>query len=63
MSERLHSGKISWNDLHEASFKELKKTYKVNDQNLEIQVRRHLDSASMEERRDVYKTVWDKHRK
>ena len=53
-------GKVTWNDLHEATFKELKKTYKLNDRALENSVRKHLDGANAKERRDMYKTVWDK---
>ncbi len=52
--------KVTWNDLHNATFKELKQKYKLNDKQLENQVRRHLDGANPQERRDVYKTVWDK---
>ena len=52
--------KITWNDLFTGTFKELKKTYKVNDTQLETQVRRHMDGANPQERRDLYKTVWDK---
>jgi hypothetical protein len=54
------NGKVTWNDLHSATFNELKKTYKLNDRQLENQVRRHLDGANANDRRDVYKTVWDK---
>lgn len=52
--------KISWSDLHNASHQELKKTYKLNDRQLENQVRRHLDGANAQEREKLYKTVWDK---
>lgn len=52
--------KVTWNDLHCATFKELKKTYKLNDQQLEHQVRKHMDGASSEQRSALYKTVWDK---
>lgn len=52
--------KVTWNDLHSATFKELKKTYRLNDTQLENQVRRHLDGANPKERRDLYKAVWDK---
>jgi len=52
--------KVTWNDLHNATFKELKTKYKLNDRQLENQVRRHLDGANDKERRDIYKTVWDK---
>lgn len=52
--------KITWQDIHCATFKELKKTYKLNDRQLEQQVRSHMDGANASERRDLYKTVWDK---
>ncbi len=52
--------KVTWNDLHNATFKELKKTYKLNDRQLEHQVRKHMDGAKSEERSTLYKTVWDK---
>lgn len=51
--------KVTWNDLHSATFQELKRTYKLNDMQLEQQVRKHMDGASPEERRGLYKTVWD----
>lgn len=52
--------KVTWGDLHSATFGELKKTYKLNDRQLENQVRRHMDGANSQERRDLYKQVWDK---
>jgi hypothetical protein len=52
--------KVTWSDLHEATFKELKKTYKLDDRQLENQVRRHMDGANAKERSDLYRTVWDK---
>jgi hypothetical protein len=54
------TGKVTWQDLHAATFKELKKTYKLNDQQLEQSVRKHMDGANAGERRDLYKAVWDK---
>ncbi len=54
------TAKVTWNDLHHATFKELKKTYKLNDKQLENQVRHHMDGANAAERRDLYKAVWDK---
>jgi hypothetical protein len=56
----MSKGKVTWNDLHTATFKELKSTYKLNDRQLENQVRRHMDGAGNSERRELYKTVWDK---
>ncbi len=52
--------KVTWNDLHCATFKELKKTYRLNDRQLENAVRNHMDGANAQERRDLYKQVWDK---
>jgi hypothetical protein len=52
--------KVTWNDLHSATFKELKKTYKLNDRQLENQVRNHLDGANAGERRGLYEKVWNK---
>lgn len=51
---------VTWGDLHNATFKELKKTYRLNDMQLENQVRKHMDGANPQERRDLYKAVWDK---
>lgn len=52
--------KVSWNDLNEATHKELKLKYKLNDRELEKQVRYHLDGASPDDRRDIYEKVWYK---
>lgn len=52
--------KVTWGDLHNATFKELKKTYKLNDRQLENQVRKHMDGANNKERRELYNTVWNK---
>jgi hypothetical protein len=54
------NNKVTWNDLHNATPGELKAKYKLNDRQLENQVRRHMDGANPSERRDLYKTVWDK---
>lgn len=51
---------ISWNDLHNGTHQELKVKYKLTDRELENQVQRHLDGASAAEKRNIYKTVWDK---
>jgi hypothetical protein len=56
----MSNNKVTWNDLFSGTFKELKKTYKLNDQQLEQNVRRHMDGANVQDRRDLYKTVWDK---
>ena len=59
--KKIDSQKVTWNDLHSATFRELKKTYRLTDQQLEHQVRSHLDGANAEERRIMYGTVWNKH--
>jgi hypothetical protein len=50
--------KITYGDLFNATFKDLKKTYKLTDRQLEQGVRKHLDGANAKERRDLYQTVW-----
>jgi hypothetical protein len=50
--------KVTWGDLQNATHKELKKVYKLDDRQLENQVRRHLDGATAKERRDMYGNVW-----
>jgi hypothetical protein len=55
--------KISWNNLHEATQDELRKTYKIGngkkaDSVLENQVRGHLDGANQKERRDFYQQFY-----
>lgn len=52
--------KVTWNDLHNATQQELRKTYKLNDRQLENQVRYHLDGANAAERRKLYETVYAK---
>lgn len=50
--------KITYGDLFNGTFKDLKKTYKLTDRQLEQGVRKHLDGANAKERRDLYQTVW-----
>jgi len=52
--------KVTWNDLHNGTQQELKKTYKLNDREFEKQVRRHMDGANAKERRGLYETVFGK---
>jgi len=52
--------KVTWNDLNSATQQELRKTYKLNDRQLEIQVRHHLDGANASDRRRMYETVYAK---
>lgn len=56
-------GKITWSDLNNGTIQELKKTYKLNDRQLEMGVRRHLDGASPEQRREMYEKVWTPEKK
>lgn len=50
--------KVTWNDLHNATQHELKKTYKLSDRQFEQQVRSHMDGANTQERRKFYETVY-----
>lgn len=52
--------KVTWNDLKEATQNELKKTYKLNDRELERQVRHHMDGANATERRQLYSDTYIK---
>jgi hypothetical protein len=51
-------GKITWSDLQNGTYADLKKTYKLTDRQLEMGVRNHLDGSSIQEKRDMYKKVW-----
>ncbi len=51
--------KVTWNDFHEATQHELRKTYKIGygkegDRKLEVAIRDHLDGANAKERREFY---------
>lgn len=52
--------KVKWNDIKEATQQELKKTYKLNDRQLEKQIRGHLDGANQSERRGLYQELYGK---
>lgn len=52
--------KVTWNDLHNASQSELKKTYKLTDRQMEKAVRKHLDGANATERRQVYQQFYSR---
>jgi hypothetical protein len=55
--------KMSWYDIQVLNHNELKKKYKTDDNGLEKGIRPHMDGANAQERRDLYKTVWDKKEK
>ena len=57
------SSKITWQDLHNATFADLKKTYKLSDRQLEQGVRKHLDGATAQERSSLYEKVWTPEKK
>lgn len=50
-------------DYEEASPKELKKTYKLNDRQLENAYRKHLHGASTPEYRKAYEMLYRRNRK
>lgn len=52
--------KITWSDIHSATQAELKKTYRLNDRQLEGAVRQHLYGANVTERRELYQTMYGK---
>lgn len=56
------TGKVTWNDLLNASANELKKTYKLNDRQLENQMKKHLKGATSEQRSTIYGQVWSNKR-
>lgn len=53
----------TWNDFHEAKPAELKRTYKLNDTQLENSYRKHLYGASPSERRNMYEQLYRKNRR
>ena len=56
--------KVTWNDLSEATSADLRRVYKLNDKQLEGQVRKHMDgSTNNAERREFYESVYSSKRK
>jgi G:T-mismatch repair DNA endonuclease (very short patch repair protein) len=53
-------GKVTWNDVHEATRSELMATYKLNDRQLEQHLRKHLDGANAKDRRETYEKLYGK---
>lgn len=51
-------GKVTWNDLHEATQQELKSTYKLNDRQLEKSIRKHWDGSNIVEKRELYEQLY-----
>lgn len=52
--------KVTWNDLHNATQTELKKTYKLDQNGMEMAVRKHLDGANTVERRTIYQNFYSR---
>lgn len=52
--------KVTWNDLHQAYPKELMKTYKLNERQLQQQLTKHLDGATQKDRYKLYEDVYNK---
>lgn len=52
--------RVSWNDLTQGNFRDIKRVYKLDDRQLENAVRRHMDGANPQERRNLYETVWNR---
>lgn len=57
------SKKPTWNDFQEAKPAELKKTYKMNDRQLEQSYRTHLVGASRPEYRREYEKLYRRNRR
>lgn len=55
-------GKVTWQDLHEATHHDLKKTYKLTDRQLENQIRQHWDGSTNQEKTKLYEKVYLKRR-
>lgn len=53
----------TWNDFHEAKPSELKKTYKLNDRQLENSYRKHLNGANAPEYRKAYEQLYRRNRR
>lgn len=52
--------KILWNDIQSGTQQEIKKAYKLTDNQLEKAVRQHIDGASTTERREFYQNFYQR---
>ena len=50
---------VTWNELTNLKPSEMKNKYKLTDRQLEQSVRKHLDGANVNERRQVYENVYN----
>lgn len=51
---------ITWRDVHDATLPELKKSYRMNDRQVEQSLRKHLDGANAQEKRNLYEKLYGK---
>lgn len=51
---------ITWRDVQDGTLPELKKSYKMNDRQVEQSLRKHMDGASAQERSDLYAKLYGK---
>lgn len=51
--------KMTFQDMFQAPISDLKRLYKMNDRQLEKNVRKHLNGASQSEMRRIYEKIWD----
>jgi len=56
--QKVERQRVTWNDLHNATPKDLKRVYKLTDRQLEVQVRTHLDGANATQRRAEYDQLY-----
>ena len=52
--------KVTWNDIQNATPKDLQKTYKLDSRQMEVAVRKHLDGANAAERRQLYTKLYER---
>ncbi len=55
--------KITWSDIQEGHQDDIKRAYKMDDRRLEQALRKQLYGANMQERRQVYETLYGKRKK
>lgn len=52
--------KITWRDIHDGTLSELKKSYKMNDRQVEQSLRKHLDGSNAQDKRNLYEKLYGK---
>lgn len=56
--QKIDKQKVTFNDIREASANELKRFYKLDDRELDKQIRSHLDGSNAAQRREIYNEVY-----